>query len=633
MNNKGYILSVWLFLWNRFIKNSVIYRVLCGIYSFISKQWQNSLITNLFRKSFFLDNTAASGIFGRILFSPFRLIECIQKKHYAKLNNIKETSIVIRVCKYFLHNLLAVNLRFIGVMLAFAAASDLILSFVLGGGWKLDLIALALGVLLSFIDYNATDLLCGSGFIKLIENALGLKLSFNFYYLTKCGGKGRLFCAAGFGIIAGLICAKLSIVYALAFIAGLWFVFMVLYKVEFGVFATVFLAPIIPTMAVVGLSLLCLVSLIIKAVTTKKFEFRTDGVGFMVIFMLIIYLWAAITSFAPVKSIQIWAVYLAFMIFYFVIINTVKTAKQLKGILTVFCLSGLAVCLYGILQYIFGWNVSQAWMDEEMFEDIKMRIYSTLENPNVLGEYILLVMPICIALMWKKNTVFSKIVFALIAGVMGIALILTFSRGCWLGLMVAAAVFITFAAGKLWGLALPVLPVLPMVLPESIINRFTSIGNMGDSSTSYRVYIWMGTLLMLKDFWLSGIGPGTEAFTQVYPFYSYSSIVAPHSHNLFLQIIVESGILGILAFAVLLILFFKQLVSGHLAFGKGHELSVILVGIAAGVLGFLVQGLFDNCFYNYRVFMIFWAVIALGSSAAVIAKAEVAMTTEVQNNA
>ena len=105
-------------------------------------------------------------------------------------------------------------------MLAFAAASDLILSFVLGGGWKLDLIALALGVLLSFIDYNATDLLCGSGLIKLIENALDLKLSFNFYYMTKCGGKGRLFCAAGFGIISGLICAKLSIVYALAFIAG-----------------------------------------------------------------------------------------------------------------------------------------------------------------------------------------------------------------------------------------------------------------------------------------------------------------------------------------------------------------------------------------------------------------------------
>src|SRR5699024_991064 len=110
---------------------------------------------------------------------------------------------------------------------------------------------------------------------------------------------------------------------------------------------------------------------------------------------------------------------------------------------------------------------------------------------------------------------------------------------------VAAAVFVTFAAGKLWGLMLLILPFVPMFLPESIINRFASIGDMGDSSTSYRVYIWMGTLNMLKDFWLSGIGMGSEAFTAVYPFYSYNAVVAPHSHNLFLQILVEAGVVGI----------------------------------------------------------------------------------------
>lgn len=632
MKNNGYILSAWLFLWNRFIKNSVLYRILCSIYSFISRQWQNSLITNLFRKSFFSDDTASAGVFGKILFSPFSFIEWIQKKYCAQLTNLKETSLILRVCKYFLHNLLAINLRFIGVMLVSAAAGDLAVSLIFGGGWKLDLIAVVLGALLCLFDINAVDLLRSSALVKLVSKALDLDFSFDFYYMTKCGGKARLFCAAGFGLTAGIICAKLSPVYALAFVAGIWFLFMVLYKVEFGVFAAIFLAPIIPTMPVVGLTLLCLASLIIKALTTKKFKFRTDGVGFMVIFLLLTYLLAAFTSFAPLKSIQIWAVYFAFMIFYFVIINTVKTKKQLKGILTVFCLSGLAVCLYGIMQYAFDWNVSQAWMDEEMFEDIKMRIYSTLENPNVLGEYILLVLPVCIALMWKKKSFLSKIVFGGMAAVMGIALILTFSRGCWLGLLFAAAIFITFAAGKLWGLAIPALPLIPMVLPDSIINRFTSIGNMGDSSTSYRVYIWMGTLLMLKDFWLSGIGLGTEAFTQVYPFYSYSAVVAPHSHNLFLQIVVEAGVLGILSFALLLILFIKQLTLGHRAFGKGHELSVILVGIGAGVLGFLVQGFFDNCFYNYRIFMVFWSVLALGSAAARIAKSEVHLT-EVQNNA
>jgi O-antigen ligase len=375
-------------------------------------------------------------------------------------------------------------------------------------------------------------------------------------------------------------------------------------------------------MVVVGLCLLCFVSLVIKALTTPKFSWRLDGMGLMIVSMVLIYLLASITSFAPFKSVQIWAVYFAFMIFYFVIINTIKTKNQLFNLLKIFALSALFVCLYGIAQYIFGWNVKQAWMDEEMFEDIKMRIYSTLENPNVLGEYILLTLPICISLMWTSKKILPRIIYGGMSLVLALALVLTFSRGCWLGIMAAAAIFITFAAGKLWGFALVAIPVIPFVLPESIINRFTSIGDMKDSSTSYRVYIWMGTLLMLKDFWISGIGPGTEAFTQVYPFYSYNGIVAPHPHNLFLQIITESGVIGLVAFLLLLFLFFKNLVVGCQYFGKGNKFSVVIIGIASAVAGFLLQGMFDNCFYNYRVFMIFWAVLAIGIASCHIAQAE-----------
>ena len=41
-----------------------------------------------------------------------------------------------------------------------------------------------------------------------------------------------------------------------------------------------------------------------------------------------------------------------------------------------------------------------------------------------------------------------------------------------------------------------------------MISRFTSIGDMTDGSTTYRVSIWLGTLDMLKHYWLCGIGPG-----------------------------------------------------------------------------------------------------------------------------
>ncbi len=55
------------------------------------------------------------------------------------------------------------------------------------------------------------------------------------------------------------------------------------------------------------------------------------------------------------------------------------------------------------MQYAFGWTTSNAWIDEEMFEDATMRVYSTLGNPNVLGEYLLLVLPVAAVYMLKTS--------------------------------------------------------------------------------------------------------------------------------------------------------------------------------------------------------------------------------------
>ena len=55
------------------------------------------------------------------------------------------------------------------------------------------------------------------------------------------------------------------------------------------------------------------------------------------------------------------------------------------------------------MQYAFGWTTSNAWIDEEMFEDATMRVYSTLGNPNVLGEYLLLVLPVAAVYMLEKQ--------------------------------------------------------------------------------------------------------------------------------------------------------------------------------------------------------------------------------------
>lgn len=143
--------------------------------------------------------------------------------------------------------------------------------------------------------------------------------------------------------------------------------------------------------------------------------------------------------------------------------------------------------------------------------------------------------------------------------------------------------------------------ILPFIIPQTIVDRIMSVGNMEDSSTSYRVYIWMGTLGMMKHYWLGGIGMGEAAFSQVYPFFSYNAIIAPHSHNLFLQLLVEAGISGLGVFLVMQIVFVKKMSDVYRMDDKKSMDSMLALALGSGVIGFLAQSMFDYTFYNYRV--------------------------------
>ena len=154
----------------------------------------------------------------------------------------------------------------------------------------------------------------------------------------------------------------------------------------------------------------------------------------------------------------------------------------------------------------------------------------------------------------------------------------------------------------------------PFVMSQNVIDRFTSIGDTKDTSTSYRVYIWMGTFNMLRDYWLCGIGLGSDAFNTIYPHYSYAGIVAPHSHNLYLQLLVENGILGLVSFLVILVAYFRAVISRITALQRS-VCKAVITALAAGIFGYLVQGMFDNVWYNYRVFYMFFAVLGLTMAA------------------
>lgn len=372
-------------------------------------------------------------------------------------------------------------------------------------------------------------------------------------------------------------------------------------------------APLLPTMAVLGLAAIGYASLLLSLVRDRERKLAWAPINRYIILYAAVYMAGTLFSVNLESSLEPGLLSVAFILFAVVLYNAVENRSQLDTLLTFMVIAAAAVSAWGILQYLFGWGYqSAAWVDSDMFSSISFRAASTLDNPNMLGQYLILAIPIGGAKLLSAKGWPSRVFYFGCCGVMCLCMLLTFSRGAWLGLLFAGAVFVILLNPRLI-LLLPVaLAALWFVLPETVTARFASIGNLGDASTSYRVYIWMGTLAMLKNYWLCGIGPGADAFNMVYPAYSYNGISAPHAHNLFLQIVCDAGIAALAVFVILLFVYFRMMCA---AISREHDWScrVHQTAFTAGVLGFLVQAMTDYSFYNYRVLFLFWTYLALGA--------------------
>ncbi len=420
-------------------------------------------------------------------------------------------------------------------------------------------------------------------------------------------------------LLLGILTALFPIELIILLFAGLLFLYYAFTCTTFCVYCVIIAAPFLPTMVLTGLCILSVVSFLLQILSGKLVKLRPIPMGAAVAFFMLTMVLGAITSFTFIKSLKIVMIYMAFMLFFFVSYQTLDTKKKWQGALVAFLLMSAFVALYGIFQNFAGVSSTASWVDKEMFNQIKTRVYSTFDNPNVLGEYLVIMIPITLAVMKSIKTDGQRLLYSLIFLALAMCMVFTWSRGAWLGVMLASALFL-FISDKRWAL-LAILGVfmLPFLLGSgsAIAERILSIGNTKDTSTAYRVSIWHASINMIRDFWIGGIGSGSDAFSMIYPKYALAGAnFALHSHNLFLQIMVELGITGFIAFFWMILTFIRQCFSLAIYSKRSTLSNAVVISLCCGMLGFLFQGLTDNVWYNYKMVLIFWIVLSLASIAA-----------------
>lgn len=261
----------------------------------------------------------------------------------------------------------------------------------------------------------------------------------------------------------------------------------------------------------------------------------------------------------------------------------------------------LGVSIIGVWEYLFG-MAELRWVDTARFGDIGGRVTSLFANPNILSVYLLLYFPFALrASFLPKSRGRLRLFYGATSVLCAFCILLTWSRGAWLGLLLECLLFLLFHSRKsrIIALCLPPAALLSIpILPQNFRGRLFSIGDLGESSIRYRLLTWRGALRMFEHHPF-GIGIGEGAWRVVWPHYAISGTSrVMHAHNIFLQVATELGVGGL----VVLLLLLCVAIWGSL---RQRNLPAI-----ASIAGVLTMGLFDHLWYYPGMLVPFWSILA-----------------------
>jgi len=319
-------------------------------------------------------------------------------------------------------------------------------------------------------------------------------------------------------------------------------------------------------------------------------------------------------------SIRVLLFFITSFMLCFVIYASVKNENGLDTICGFMYGALMITSAIAVVQRVLGVEADASLTDLNLNEEMPGRVFSTLGNPNNFAEFLVLFMPFAFAFALNKKKATGKSTY--VAGMLLplVAILLTYSRSGWIALAIAVAIFVALYDKKL----IPVFIVVGILaipfIPQNILNRILTIGNLEDTSSSYRVDIWTGCLDMLKDYWFTGVGLGTGGFAEIYPAYGVGeSYVAPHSHMHFMEMLCELGVLGFVSYVCMTFTLIKR---SFVAASNKVPSAVrnYAIASAASMTGIVLIGCFEYCWFYPRVMFAFFVCAGVGMAAYKCAK-------------
>lgn len=253
-------------------------------------------------------------------------------------------------------------------------------------------------------------------------------------------------------------------------------------------------------------------------------------------------------------------------------------------------------------------------------------------HPNQLAGLICLCLPLLVSLLLSRqaasgHSAIKRVGLLLLTVIFGAILIITQSRGGWIGvaaglvaLLISWAILMPPSTSRrlarlaIFALAMIAAIVMIWVGPQRLQQVWleppsdTAIGTL--TTLNYRKELWPWALSAAEDFAFTGTGLGTfrEVAFRLYPVQLAPSADIGHAHNMFLQTALDVGVPGLIVYVSLLLL----------ALGGAWTVAVrdatyrpVALGLLAGLVALHTYGLADALALGSKPSVLFWYALGL----------------------
>lgn len=298
------------------------------------------------------------------------------------------------------------------------------------------------------------------------------------------------------------------------------------------------------------------------------------------------------------------------ILIFIVFVNVVRTETRMRLLWFLVLAVSIYLCVNVIKDYQAG--IFRIGAAETNTQRVGGAIKGLFDNSNDLALHLVTMIPIAFVLGMEKPSILRKLVFFPITLLMVAAVIITFSRGGFIGLIAMALVLVrklgrrnrtTAFAALVFGVIF-----FLIVAPGSYSGRLATIFDSASDitgSSSQRTQVLKRSILVALRYPLFGVGIGN---------FHHKSFQELGTHNAYTQVASETGIAAMICYIIFLVHPLRKLRMIERELFERNENShfyYLAIGLQASLVGYMVASFFAAVAYQWYIYYLVGYAIAL----------------------